>query len=847
MSYYKILSYLGNRKYEVEGLHDGTKRTMQIKYKNIVRLNESVCQIIKSASLPDSTLAAPKLIFVKHASDPKVLPIEEMLCEMHDIMELKKGCVVRAEIDLPFQDFYTIEEIKETTESNIYPQKHRTFTLSRLNTRDSLTLSEFELKDCRIMILREGWECVNRNSIVLRNRIGSFYEYENCSKPIERNDTLEEGQIISIESQDSFTLQEVADQLGTKYQDVNNVLKNIIPDNSKAGRGIDVYARAKEYNLNTLENVKISVTELYRLIQYLQRPDSQCKSIVHWRYYVNKKYPKVYCPAYLNYSNNPHKELIPYKHLNMDEFANLMNWLTEKNKTMCKDEYYSFFHLLHWSEQICFIEKVVQAHLSTNKSSQFDVTKFEAAIEFPQYTNINVLVFIHTLLKLHKGKGMLSNFDLYNIWKAHMPQKPKDAFGLALQDYVGTNLFCLCLGAIGFSKENWWSPNVYDGNKPVFHHFSPNIFVVDKRGGNKEDNVKIESTMESARDNRAFVLFRGDNLDENGNDSAKECFNQTQNSGVRCPVLSAIEQDEEYQKLYSDYSRQNKSYDQSESPVYFNNCPLISVPGWRLNLGQKYKDKCTNPNPPQVSKYRLWYNKNASLHQPFFCEGQELNRLHKEAGIAYSWCGGNACFTETYTSPDVNNEQNNINIYTVAIIFRIIADNNNINKGLFQEFHSRLNWLNSAASHFYCNNCGRILEASSKKKTNKTNAHTITWFECQNDGCKEQYAQIYINHCWNDKCRHIVDSRETLACPNHIYICSKCGVCCGEKMFERKKRAGLSYPPFRHFEEGKYYCYKCGRQLKKQGSNYYCEEHSDVCVEISYWKYGNTIINNSHY
>jgi hypothetical protein len=332
--------------------------------------------------------------------------------------------------------------------------------------------------------------------------------------------------------------------------------------------------------------------------------------------------------------------------------------------------------------------------------------------------------------------------------------------------------------------------------------------------------------MESAKNNRAFVLFR-----EDENYSAKACFNKGE-----CPVFNCLMQDEKYLKALKTIT---KNPNEAETNKIFNTCPLISVPSWRFVMAQEYKDQCSNANPPKVSKFRLWYNRNASIKHPFFCEGRIIDTSHKEAGLQYNWCSGNACFTDIYPSTLTNDRSNvDINIYNTAIFLNLIADNNKINKQLFQDLHSRLNWLNSAAPHFYCESCGRILEASSKKGS-KLNAHAITWFECQNVMCNKQGMQIYINHCWNERCRTIVDSRETSKCPNGIYICHMCGVCCGEKMFEHKKRAGLPYPPYKHYERDMYFCYKCGRPLTKQGDRYYCSEHADVCV-VKQWKYSHS-------
>ena len=921
MSYYKIISHLGGRNYEVEGLHDGTKRKMQIRYANIVRINEFACQVAERASLPYCTLASPSLIFAEIKQGEPLLPIEEAMCVLNDIKDLKVGSIIETNIDdLPFKELYRVESIPMIKEVNNVKTTIHDYTLCELNSSQRHTIKDEDLKNLSIKTLREDWKCVEQGSLVLKNSSGSYYRYGDASSPINHNTSLGSGQIIYIRSQRDITLKEVAFQLGTKYQEVINVIKNVLPNGKNDGVGIDLYKRKQNEKISKIEDVSIDNVEFYRLLQYLMREDAQCKSIVRWKYHTNKKYPNITPAKYLDYSNNPHKELIPHSHLDMDIFKDLVDWLLNKDDfATYKDEYFSFFHLLHWSEQISFIKKIITLHRNGKQQIQ-DIARLKELVQYPQCVNINVLIFVNALLKLQQKSDLPSNFELYSIWKSHLPQKIKTTFGLTLQDYVGTNLFYTCKGAIGFSEESWWLPHVYDYNKPVFHIFNNGKIDVDKRGYGKDDKEKdeeIKPTMEAARDCRAFVLFRDDD-----NYTAHKCFadreqessiireiqkctsvkekiqkcgescsdremyvkcfsatllpmlqkddtpeedkrqiraklqqlsqegwdvNSIKKDDIGCPVLTAIEHDDKYRdaimtKMVDAISKEDlekervdkiQSVDKREKRVEisFNTCPLISVPGWRQKWAQKFKDKCTNNNPPQVNKYRLWYNRNASIKYPFFCEGQEVSERHKEAGLLYNWCGGNSCFTDIYVSPFVSPQNNGnnewqVNIYTAAIVLRLIADNNHNNKRMFQYFHSRLNWLNSAASHFYCNSCGYILEAS--KNQSKYNAHTITMFECQNEAC-ENKGEIYINHCWNSGCRSIIDSRETSLCPNKKYICPSCGVCCGEDMFKKKQSAGLRAPkgPL-HFELGKFYCYKCGALMTKQGNTYYCKHHPEV-------------------
>jgi hypothetical protein len=274
----------------------------------------------------------------------------------------------------------------------------------------------------------------------------------------------------------------------------------------------------------------------------------------------------------------------------------------------------------------------------------------------------------------------------------------------------------------------------------------------------------------------------------------------------------------------------------------YNDCPLISVPSWRYIWAERHRDKCSLVNPPKIKSLFLWYNKNRKLKTPFFCEGRlavdkySNPELHRFAKVNFNWCNGNACFTDTYVLPTTTEIHPNktqqyleqsINIYVSAIYLGIFTSDDSKAKLEMQRFNSCLNWLNNAAPHFYCEHCDQILEISNAGQP-INNAHTVTWFECQNNTCNNAHKQIYLSHCWNDHCRAIIDSRETTTCPNNKYICPSCGVCCGEKMFKYKRQAGISHGPTMHFELRKFYCKKCGKQMIRQGNTYYCDEHPEV-------------------
>lgn len=122
------------------------------------------------------------------------------------------------------------------------------------------------------------------------------------------------------------------------------------------------------------------------------------------------------------------------------------------------------------------------------------------------------------------------------------------------------------------------------------------------------------------------------------------------------------------------------------------------------------------------------------------------------------------------------------------------------------------------------------------------NARRITYFKCNNKNCSEFGKQIYINHCFQDGCNNVIDSRDAKKCPHGFVICTQCGVCCSEHQFTKKiaaripisKRIEKLYQNHEfHLENNQFYCPECGVSLQQEPNEkyWYCPEHNE------YWGY----------
>ena len=133
-------------------------------------------------------------------------------------------------------------------------------------------------------------------------------------------------------------------------------------------------------------------------------------------------------------------------------------------------------------------------------------------------------------------------------------------------------------------------------------------------------------------------------------------------------------------------------------------------------------------------------------------------------------------------------------------------------------------WLNRLLvliPRAYCNTCGGHLSPIIYKN-NKPRFFAATRFECSNNQCSEHKKVIYINHCSNIHCHHMIDSRnDTAKCANGFYICKNCYSCCNDYIFERTGSKSKG-----HMDKNEIYCPNCASQLmisKFHKDQFYCK------------------------
>lgn len=248
----------------------------------------------------------------------------------------------------------------------------------------------------------------------------------------------------------------------------------------------------------------------------------------------------------------------------------------------------------------------------------------------------------------------------------------------------------------------------------------------------------------------------------------------------------------------------------------FNRCEKVLNDGGVPHLKHGFRLRSL---PPTSTNYdiklengELYEKRQDYAPEVPFCEGKLSEYSHRVTKTPYHWCLGRSILSCIGISRNEDYKQ-----YTLYDFVSIFSLNIDIKK--LAEFYAQLNWFCLHYEHLTCKKCGYSLEPTEQ---NHYNAHRLTFFYCNNPQCEEFHNSIYINHCFQIECNHIIDSRDSKRCPNGFVICQKCGTCCAKSQFERKVQAGVSlgvyinrlYEENRfHLDNGEFYCPHCGTLL----------------------------------
>ncbi len=224
-----------------------------------------------------------------------------------------------------------------------------------------------------------------------------------------------------------------------------------------------------------------------------------------------------------------------------------------------------------------------------------------------------------------------------------------------------------------------------------------------------------------------------------------------------------------------------------------------------------------------------------STEQPpndFICEGRESQKSKEGTW----WCIGHLPCANCAMIMHHSYDWEKYTLLDFCSIFNLDVSEENIygqfKKGSYALFMTTINKFNSLLEHLYCRECGELLYPIDSNYS----VNGATNFCCVNDSCIQHATKIYLNHCYSQKCRGVIDSRDTAKCPNGLVICKDCGTCCSTEMFRfranRLSKAGCGIPPdlvykiesdAGHLEHKEFYCFKCGTILPANTERSVCQ------------------------
>ena len=207
-----------------------------------------------------------------------------------------------------------------------------------------------------------------------------------------------------------------------------------------------------------------------------------------------------------------------------------------------------------------------------------------------------------------------------------------------------------------------------------------------------------------------------------------------------------------------------------------------------------------------------------------FCECRLSDKLDNYYSLPFNWCGNKPCFRAPLRF-HVSAEWEDYTVLDFMRILNIPTDYTNAQGKTTKYGHYIIlsSYLISFAKfyeHLFCRGCKKLLKPMS---VSNFAYKAVTQFSCVNEQCKEYEKIVYLNHCFNTRCKATIDSRDSKTCPNGQYICPDCGACCSTENFRIRmhnlqttggeiSRRLIEFVNNNngHWEKDEYYCYKCG-------------------------------------
>lgn len=496
------------------------------------------------------------------------------------------------------------------------------------------------------------------------------------------------------------------------------------------------------------------------------------------------------------------------------ETQELMSWVLNDSFEGFNTTWYNYIHTLGCNYQRLCIRKIIEAHrlgyiIISEPKIEFILNNHYNSISIDSYI---ILQCIQSVLKSNRLPYTMELFNtIRNIYNGIDSDSVVDLFHII----ENSNLFNHCSG---YSYISRYEINYdKDGFKSTFDFDGYNEHSADK----KSHWYRIRGTIRVNQKDLSSILTL--NYDKDSKDVIS----------LLKRMISRREYDKERREWFFPAGTMNDVV-----------CFLREATKHKQFFEIELYDKKQNSLPT----WRSVVMRHSSDKRFCFCEGKKWN--YPYLGDCY-WCNGHACFCDGIAM------QNSYKNYSLFDIINIIGGNS-LSQQTMQVVYSAYNRLVDLIEHkhLFCKSCEQTLEPKSEKGYN---ARRVIWFRCANTQCDQYQKDIYLNHCFQNNCGNIIDSRETMRCSNGFYICSECGACCAESQYERKKNANIPLNPYisdlieyrkMHLDGGDrpiFFCHKCGKQLEYKvfseplninGKKVYgysqCPDHNEHLVVFPY-------------
>lgn len=223
----------------------------------------------------------------------------------------------------------------------------------------------------------------------------------------------------------------------------------------------------------------------------------------------------------------------------------------------------------------------------------------------------------------------------------------------------------------------------------------------------------------------------------------------------------------------------------------------------------------------------------------YFCSPHLNEKPERVTSLHFFWCMGRECYQNALELQTIRNLEasgKSWKDYSLMHIAEILGHPLIKDTGygfetlpIISTFIAIVNKAKRVFSYLKCEDCGHLLFAS-KKNVLGNYSH----FRCRNTYCRSYWKDVYISFCFKCK-RGLIDSRKTKKCPNGMYICPSCLSCCSNEYYEKQaaryENAGMQIPRYislhigqGHADQGKYFCPKCGGEIKVIHDDHFDED-----------------------